>query len=349
MRYRGPVAAAAVFVTLATGCGSRVHGTPAGADAPTKGATPAVTSAATSGLASPASPRASTSLPRFACTGDNTTPYDDPKPNDGPRLPPNFVPAAAYVCFDQQRTYPGDGVWIVTVEQRLEGDLQPLREALLLPDTPTPSASPGVTFACAATLVIRPTLSLVSTTGDVLRPRAPVDFCDDQLPAVDNAVEQLRHVTVSVVKWDRLETQAKVDADHKAVVAGCTPLTKDDFSHGLVASQLSPGGPIEYPAAQVTLCRYRAVPASPPDATFVAARRLTEAQTRRLLAAITLPGKPGGCSRPHDGILQLATPTATLPLTIELGGCSRVAREWQGQSSVGRADPGVVSALMPQP
>lgn len=291
------VATAAIVASLLTGCGPEHAGSSAvsssaGRARPPVAMSPTGVPARTPDLAS----EPSRTPAAFGCNGDNTTPYDDPKPNDGPRLPESFLPAAAYLCFDQQRPYPGDGVWVVTVEQRLQGDLQPLRQALLRPDTPAPSATPGMTVACAATLVIRPTLSLVSSAGQILRPRAPVDFCHDQLPAVDNAIQQLRRVTVSVVKSDRLETQAKVDADHKAVAQGCTPLTKDDFSHGLVPSHLSPGGTLGYPVTMLTLCRYRAVPANPPEATFVGARRLTPAQTRRLLAAISLPGQPGGAA-----------------------------------------------------
>ena len=76
-----------------------------------------------------------TSVRTPPCDTSNATPVAAPGPNDGPRLPASFATVAGYLCSEQQRAYKGDGVWVVLVAQRLVGDLEPLREALLLPDT----------------------------------------------------------------------------------------------------------------------------------------------------------------------------------------------------------------------
>lgn len=290
-----------------------------------------------------------TAAPRTAaalgspCTAERATPLESPRPNNGPRLPAGFVPVAAYLCFEQQRPYKGDGAWVVLVGQQLVGDLQPLRDALLEPDKPAPPSKQGVVYACAASLVIAPALIVVSSTGQALLPRAPVDYCEDQLPDLWDAIAQLRHVTVQVVKLRQVQTQAEAAATASAVALGCQAAWKDEFSHGHGASVLSPGGPIPSAPATVSLCRYQATAADPLDALFVAGRRLNADQTKQLLAAVTRPGKPGGCSKPHNGILVAAS-GARSTVEIELGGCSRVLRE----TGVGRVNAAVIDALAPR-
>ena len=73
---------------------------------------------------------------------------------------------------------------------------------------------------------------------------------------------------------------------------------------------------------------------------------MSAARTAQLLAAAKLPGRPGGCSKPHDGVLVLSHGGVT-PAQIEVGGCSRVVREDQGRSTVGRVNAAVVAGLVP--
>lgn len=284
---------------------------------------------------------------RAPCAVADATPLDAPRPETGPRLPSDFTPVIAYLCSEQQRPYPDDGVWVVLVGQRLDGDLGPLRSALLLPDTAEPSAPPGVTEACAASLVIRPTLVVVSASGQRLLPRGPVDWCGDQLVEVDDAIDGLRHVTVQTTKVRQVQSQESVAAAAKATSLGCEAAWKDPFSHGMVPQTLSQGGPYSPASGRVSLCLYRATAADPLTVGFVAGRRLSAAQTKQLLDAATLPGKRGGCSKPHAGVLVVSQGAMT-PAEIELGGCSRVVRETQGRSSVGRVDAGIISGLVPR-
>lgn len=339
---RTRVLATGAAVSLLAACGSQPHQPSAALASPSQ--TPEVSAAASA----PANGASASTVP-FRCTSANTTKLDTPAPQDGPRLSTAFVPLAAYLCFEQQRSYAHDGVWLARVEERLVGDLVGLRTALLRPDPPTPTPPPGTELACAASLVIRPTLNLVSASGQVLRPRPPTDYCGDQLPGVAAAVSALRHVTVSVIKVRQLETQQRVDHDNAAIAIGCQPQWKDEFAHGMVPTTLSPGGPLAHAPSMVSLCRYRTTAGDPIDLAFVAGRRLTAGQTATVLDALTLPGKPGGCNKAHVGVVVVQGRSGITAATLELGGCSRVVREPEPRSPVGRADFATIAHLVPRP
>lgn len=281
------------------------------------------------------------------CKASDEPPQDSPNLNSDGRLTAAFVPVDAYLCYDEQRTYPGDGIWQVLVGQRLVGDLGPLGKALEQPDTAAPTPKAGVTYACAGSLAITPTLILVSATGQQLRPRAPLDWCGDQLPNLGKTIAGLRAVNVQVTKLRQLQSQAQVNNAAKATALGCQPEWKDPFSHGMVPASLSLGGPLTPSPATVVLCLYRPTPAGALGAVFVAGRHLDAAQTRQLLHAVTLPGKPGGCSKPHQGVL-VVTRGIAVTAQIEVGGCSRVIRPAGERDSVGRVIPTVVATLTPR-
>ena len=280
----------------------------------------------------------------FGCNGDNTTPYDDPKPNDGPRLPESFLPAAASLCFDQQRPYPGDGVWVVTVEQRLQGDLQPLRQALLRPDTPAPSATPGMTVACAATLVIRPTLSLVSSAGRSCRPGRRSTSATTSCPPSTTLSSSC---AASLSAWSsRTGSRPKPRST--------PPQGGRPRMHAADQGRLQPWfGPVPpEPGRHARVPRDNAdplpLPRRPGQSTGGDLRRRSAAHAGPDPAPARrnqLARPAGGCAGRTRG-RGAGTPTATLPVAIELGGCSRVARGWQGRTSAGKANPGVVNALV---
>jgi hypothetical protein len=321
------LSAGAVLSLLTTGCG---------ATAAPSSSSSALATVATSSPATLAKP----------CKASDEPPQDRPNDNYDGRLTPAFVPVAAYLCFDEQRTYLGDGVWQVLTGQHLIGNLGLLRAALEEPDTGAPASKAGVNYACAASLTITPTLILVSASGQQLRPRAPVDWCGDQRPDLGTAIAHLQRVGVQVTKLRQLQSQTRLNSIAAAVALGCQPSWKDPFAHRMVPSLLSRGGPFSAPPVTLVLCLYKANRADTPGVDFVSGRHLTAAQTHQLLAAATLPGKPGGCGKPHTDLL-LASTGSTITAQIEVGGCSRVVRETGGRETVGRVDRAVVAALTP--
>jgi hypothetical protein len=317
-----------VLALLTTGCGA----TAAPASSSFTLATAATGSAAT--LAKP-------------CKVSDEPPQDSRNNNYDGRLTATLVPVAAYLCFDEQRTYPGDGVWQVLIGQRLVGDLDLLRAALEEPDTAAPASKAVVTYACAGSLTITPTLILVSSAGQQLRPRAPADWCGDQLPDLGTAIAHLRRVNIQATKLRQMQSQTRLNSIAAAVALGCQPSWKDPFTHGMVPPTLSRGGPFSPAPVTLVLCLYKANPADPPLVDFVAGKHLTATQTRQLLTAATLAGKPGGCSKTHTDLL-LASTGSTITAQIEVGGCSRVVRATGGRDTVGRVDAAVVAALTPR-
>ena len=315
------VGASGVLVLLSTGCGST--------------------------SASPATPAPVVAALSQPCKATDEPPQDSVNTNDTDRLPARFVPTAAYLCYDHQRSYPGNGIWQVLIGQRLDGDLAPLRTALAKKDTPAPAPTAGVTYACAASLEITPTLILVGAGGEELRPRAPVDSCGDQLPDLENAISGLRSVNVQVLKLRQLQTQAQVNTAAKATALGCETSWKDRFTHGMLPSALSRGGRFVHAPASLVVCLYRANPVDPLDAGFVSGGHLDATQTQQLLTAATRPGEPGGCGTAHTAVL-VATHGPTITAEIEIGGCSRVIRSSAGRDTIGRVDPAAVEALTPR-
>lgn len=286
-------------------------------------------------------------VPKAPCRPSDEPPEDASRAGTGSRLTDRFVPELAFICYSEQRAIHGDGVWQVLVGQRLTGDLAPLADALRQPDQlSTPPPKDGAVFACAGSLTIYPTLILIDGDGHAIRPRVPLDYCQDQLESVQKAIDALPRSTVQVQKLRQLESPAQIAAAAAATAVGCSPTWKDGFSHGMVPAKLSRGGPLRAAPTKVSLCRYKAVTQEPLLVTYVAGRRLTSAQTAQLFAALTGPGKPGGCTKPHDGIL-LAFHGPDPAAEIELGGCSRVIRQEGDHSGIGQTDAAIIAELTP--
>ena len=154
-------------------------------------------------------------------------------------------------------------------------------------------------------------------------------------------------MTVEAVKLRQVQSQAQIDAAAAAKAVGCSPTWKDGFTHGMVPSILSKGGPIAHAPTSVSLCRYRATTSDPLFVSYVAGRRLTAKDRVALFAAVTGPGKRGGCSKSHEGIL-LAFGGPDPVVQIELGGCSRVIRDdVVSHESIGTTDVAVIARLAP--
>lgn len=176
-------------------------------------------------------------------------------------LPASFIPTQAFVCVDDSRRFPGDGEWSVLLGQRLTGDLTQLVRALRHPDelsraNPQPSSSPGgPVVACAASLVITPTLVLYDSADRAFPLAIPrVGSCNDPSEAVTNALRSLKRTTVQVLKLTQVQTQAQVEATRGADRVGCTGQFKDLFRLKAIASHRDRGTLISWPATTVSAC-----------------------------------------------------------------------------------------------
>lgn len=113
------------------------------------------------------------------------------------RVPDGFEASAALRCvveaFDEgagEGTGP-DGLELVGRVERLEGDLEPLLEALDEPDDAVP---PNI--SCTADMEVVPALWLEGRDGRVLPVHYPRDACGKTKPSTHDALESLRVISV---------------------------------------------------------------------------------------------------------------------------------------------------------
>jgi hypothetical protein len=239
-----------------------------------------------------------------------------------------FRPVTVVTCGQDVRRYPGDGQWTVDVRRLATGHIAPLHAALQRPDArPT-------TGACAAMLVVAPTMILVDAAGRQLVPAPPLDECGQPQRAVLSAFEAVSWREVSVRKVRQVVTP-------QAEASECPQDFKNmTYLEALMHAKSSPGGPIFDPAPRsVRICLYQVDAAAPESGSFDRSVTLSRSATVQLLAAMSRPGHPGACPVvPAFAAVMSGGDWAT----VELGGCWRVA---QG-SSMGTADPQVVGRLL---
>ena len=277
--------------------------------------------------------------PCVATDDQNVYSGEDTRPVRKP-LPAAFTPARVFICVDDQRLIPRRGRWDVLVGRQLTGRVTELTTALRQPDEQPPTGN----YACPADLIIVPTIVLYTASGKPFRPRIPLNACGQPQEATRLALAHLHPTTVQVLLRHQVETPAEVANDQRAAKVGCAPVFSDFFVDGL-PHRLSAGGLVAGFPSTVAVCRFLPETSSH-DSTFVAGRRLTKAQTKRLLGALSLPGKAGGCTKKHIGILVVTSRTSWVE--VEIGGCSRVVREEARLGeTLGRADAATVNALLP--
>lgn len=347
---------AAVAVAVGVFSGSRQAG-PAAAPhpAPTRAAAPAPTPTSGPslgvghGMGTSASPlsRTATSQPGSAPGADRCTAADNPQNNRTAQtlrpLPADFRPTAAFLCTQDFKTYPGQGTWQVLVGQRLSGDLTGLTSALRQGDVaavqPTSAQPSGPTVVCAAAFAIPPRLVLLDASGAAFRPRIPVDECHSPQAAVTSALRALTHSTVVVLKLQQTETQQQVDTDRHAAAVGCGDRQFKDLLGYTGTEKLSKGGPLPW-RGPVSICLFTDDPHDRGVGNFQDGRRLTATEETKLIAAIDKPGSTTPCYARHTQFLEVFDRTGYT--TVEIGGCSRVAR----QDGLGAADPTGLATLI---
>jgi len=334
------VAAVVVVVAAVTLLGNRAHNA-----TPSTASTPQPLPSPSSAPSSPLSSAAPVVPPVVVPHTHPCTSGDNPEKQQGLLpLPANFVPTQAFECYQDIRSYAGDGTWQVLLGRRLNGDLSALVSALRRPDVPlhqAPSASSsGVAHGCTDDLVIPPTLVLYDATGKAVRARVPVDGCDKPQTGVSTALNQLAVTTVQVLKLQQTQTQSRVDSGKQAAALGCSSGQFKDLLIYSDTGKVSLGGPITW-SGPVSLCLYRDDPKDPTVGDFVNGRKLSAADEATVRAATDLPGSAKPCTAKHTEFLEVFDHGNYT--TIEVGGCSRVQRPNDG---LGAANPTAIAALV---
>jgi hypothetical protein len=244
-----------------------------------------------------------------------------------------FHAVAAITCYQETRELPGQGEWLVSVRRVATSGVPALQAALELPNQSTTDGG------CDLVGIEVPPIVLVDAAGHAMQPTVPVDGCHQPLKAFWAAIDQVTWHEVEVRPIRSVVTPGAQAAQCQQEFKNMTAVLGS--ASGTVASS---GGPIFDPqVSAVRVCLYQATGSGLDGGTFERGVDLSAADTRKLLAALTGPGRGTDCPAQR----QFAAITAADGewATVELGGCWRVARS-SSHPGIGSANASVVSALL---
>jgi hypothetical protein len=197
---------------------------------------------------------------------------DDSRP-DAPSpgaVPAHFNPVAVYVCDLTGSVEDEEGIFSVTTEERLEGDLEPLIRAFAEPSDPAPPF-----LLCTADAEIVPELWLTDAAGRAMRPAWPRNACGKTKGGVREVLADLTVVEIVEHRGELLESRA-------ALEAGCPSEETVPFGGAIAIAHPDPGAP----------SGSENVPMSPPSPGLVPG--FEKADGARLCRYVGIPVPPGG-------------------------------------------------------
>lgn len=344
-RIHGAVLLAAAL--LAAGCGTATPGDGDGAGRGDVSLGPPVSGAPgspASGSPAPGSPTpgptaTQVSAGRHVClAGGGTDPYGTTLPDDGhrPRLPAGTFRFVR--CRGDIQTVPGQGVWLVRVEEETQAGQDELAAALRRPD------GARTDQACAAYLDISPDLWAVDGAGRALLVRIPRDACAHIQPPVKQAMSAARWQEIGRRRLQQQTPQAALDAGCESAysdMAGAAGIAGDGA--GTDAGALASGARGLAAAPAGRLCIYRVTDGGPkPNGPFVSGQPLATPRWRSVVAALgrTPPAARGCSTLPRRFAVVL--PAEGEPAYVELDTCRRVLL---GGAALRQATPELVRLL----
>ncbi|HJU37333.1 MAG TPA: hypothetical protein VJ716_07955 [Gaiellaceae bacterium] len=257
--------------------------------------------------------------------------YDGHQRQAGPNAVRRFHAVTAVSCVEGTRIYPGHGEWWVRIRREAAGSIVALQKYFEQPDEP--NLPKGGFCDDVGHAVVVPTF--VDGHGHWLVPRIPVDGCHEPLGGHGPLTRAIRWHVVGVRKL-RLMTSAAALATH------CAQAVKDEPAGGAGRLDPAPGGRL-FATVPKTLrvCLYR-TENDFETGSFIRGFNLDASQTRRLLPALTGPGRGGACRDAR--MFATVRPKHEPAAEVELGGCWRVARP--NLNGLGSADAAVVRAIL---
>jgi hypothetical protein len=250
-----------------------------------------------------------------------------------------FDPVAAVTCEETDRTYPGDGRWLVSVHRASWSGVTALQRAFERQDRFDRHVK-----ACLDVLVVGPPVLFVDRRGHYLVARYPREHpCTRPLQSTLRSVERHRWTVVST-------TRIRQQATAVEVTAGCDAHGKNmltiDVGSGI---RPSPGGPVfTHDHARLKACIYRVSVNSAEVDNFVRGVRFDARQSASLRAALTGPGRTSSSCPSERTFAWISNRDGTegFQIPIELGGCWRLER---GDGTLGSAsNPATLRQLLEQ-
>lgn len=273
--------------------------------------------------------------------------YGEPCTDAPPTMPPPALETeqlaadaglvrVARCIFDYERV-PGDGEWMVRLDQEATTDLDALEEALKLP-----SEQPGAHQLCTAIGYLQIVLTVTDEDGRQFHPAIPTTACGAPMPIVTDAIVALPWTTVTRTRVGQYRSQLVLTSgcpsNHKAMIA-------------LIAAESNVGAErltLDATPRLLRTCRF-VVPGADAvrgDLTvgdLVAATTLEPAAAGELLTAINAaPSTAPPCSTPSSFVVLQDAEGNLLDITVEVEGCYRA----MVGSDIRQLDPEVVTRLL---
>jgi hypothetical protein len=256
------------------------------------------------------------------CESDGTAVASPPPMTS---LASGAVLVSARRCVFQPELVPGDGEWLMRVEQEATSGLEALAAALRLPNEPT-SAGRACDLVAYAPIVI----TVTDSAGRKFHPAVPQTACGAPHKEVVDAITAMPWTTVATSKARQMRSELEISS-------GCSGSWKPEIP--LIAAEGSgtQTSTVDTTVGPLRVCRYQADP-DPANIVTVndgsayrigvltSASTLDAAASGRLLTA--LQGAPpvvfGNCAQPEHPFAVVYPPDRGGPdIVIELSGCYR--------------------------
>jgi hypothetical protein len=270
---------------------------------------------------------------------ESTVPFAESTPPTEP-LPADAELVSATRCIHETERVPGDGEWIVRIDQEATTGLDALATALA-----TPSETAGPAQACSLMAYAPIIITVADATGRQFHPAIPTTACGAPMKVATDAIVALPWTTVARTRVaparSELEITSGCPSGYKAMAA-------------LVAAEGTGGAqrfPLDTTPRPLSVCRF----AVPPEAAEAAARG--ELYTGDLVAASTLdsaaaselltavddaPSGAAECTEPSSFVVINEAHGRGLELTVEVDGCYRALVG----SDVRQLEPGLVTRVL---
>jgi hypothetical protein len=269
----------------------------------------------------------------------------DITPPQLPPLPADAVLVSARRCVFLAEVVPGDGEWLMRVEQQATSGLEALAVALRLPSEATVAgqACPGIGY-------IPIVITVTDSAGRQIHPAVPQTACGAPLKATTDAIAALPWTTVAT-------TRARQSRSELEVSSGCSNGWKPMIP--LIAAEGSgtQTATLDTTARPMRVCRYDLDP-DPANAIslnngtpyrsgiLVSASILDGAAVARLLTALSAaPRAVGACAQPEHAFAVIYPVGGGAPwIAIELGGCYRAVLD--SENYLRQLDAATVAPLL---
>jgi hypothetical protein len=241
-------------------------------------------------------------------------------------LAADAVLVSARRCLFESELVPGEGEWLIRVEQEATSGLETLAAALRLPNEPT-SAGRACDLVGHAPIMITVTDSI----GRTFHPAVPQTACGAPRKEVVDAIIAMPWTTVTTSRARQMRSELEISSGCSGSWKPMIPLIAADGSGTQTAT-------VDTTATSMRICRYD-LDNDPANVMILndgkayrmgklaSASTLDSATGGRLLTALaSAPHAAGSCAQPEHSFAVLFPGESGGPyFTIELGGCYRAS------------------------